>query len=197
MRYPDPSFLPSPEAPSFGPIDVHGLEIGGGDHPRRLKFRQFDAIDWAANDEELRKHGVVFDIGDARALPYGSGRFEHVFSSNLLEHFPSGETTAVLTEWTRVLEPGGCLELLVPDSMGILADYFEKRNTWPHCQERLLGSRDYDGNEHFVAFTVSSFHYVLERVPELHVAWCVSCAAGGGVHALAYKTRGSNVQHVA
>ena len=187
--YPNPSYLPSPEAPSYGPVDTVGLEIGAGNHPRRLNFRQFDAIDWPAQNAELRETlKLVYDIGDARTLPYGDETFDHVFSSNLLEHFLSSETTSVLTEWTRVLKPGGTLELLVPDSMGILTDYFEKRNTWPQCQERLLGSRNYEGNEHFVAFTVTSFPAVLARVPELSFAWAVSCAAGGGIHALAYKS---------
>lgn len=179
-----PDFLPSPEAPSYGPFGVHGLEIGGGQHPRRLKFVQFDMTDWSERNPEL---GLHYDLGDARRLPYPDEEFEHVFSSNLLEHFPATETTAVLTEWARVLKPDGLLELIVPDALGILRDYFSGRDQWPMCQERLLGSMDYDGNQHFTAFCRAEFPDVIATVPSLALCWVVASHSGGGLHACARK----------
>jgi predicted SAM-dependent methyltransferase len=176
-----PEFLPSPEAPSFGPAGSEGLEIGGGTHPRRLAFTQFDAIDWSEQTK------LTYDLGDARALPYDHERFDHVFASNILEHFPASETTAVLTEWARVLVPDGVLELVVPDSMGVLRAYFDGTDKWAHTAERLLGSRDYPGNEHFAPFTMAEFPDVIAAVPTLKFAWAVPCAAGCGIHALAAK----------
>lgn len=159
------------------------VEIGGGPSPMHPEFEQYDAIDWSG------RTGLRYTLGDARSLPYTDGSVEHIFASNLLEHFPPDETTAVLTEWARVLRTGGSLELVVPDSMGILADYFTGANpSWPECEERLRGSRDYPGNEHLAAFTLSTFPDVLAEVPGLRAVWVRSSHAGGGVHSLSIRT---------
>jgi SAM-dependent methyltransferase len=185
---PPPEWFPNPEAPSFGPFGVLGLEIGGGTHPRRLKFTQFDAIDWSSEIEAMPDGSRIrFDVGDARNLPYLDEYFGHVFSSNLLEHFSPDETTPLLTEWARVLKAGGYMELVVPDSMGILGEFFRGEANWPNTQERLLGSQSYEGNEHRNAFTISSFHEIFEPIEGLYFVWAVPCANGGGIHALAVK----------
>jgi len=173
--------IPSPEGPSYGPANVIGLEIGGGTHPRRLRFLQFDAIDWS------EVSGLRYELGDARALPYEDGEFDHVFSSNLLEHFPPEETTLVLSEWARVLRVGGLLELVVPDFMGILRDHFSGKDPWPHCEERIRGTRDYPGNEHRNAFTLCTFPEEVERIEGMRVIWCKPSHGGGGVYCLSIK----------
>lgn len=90
-------------------------------------------------------HGAVLDIGCGpyKALPHFTGvdnghhwgsqgidiraeagdlsRFadcshDTVFSSHLLEHIPYEKVPAVLTEWLRVLKPGGHLILYLPDA---------------------------------------------------------------------------------
>lgn len=161
---------------------MKGLEIGGGPHPQRGDFEQFDAIDWQ------ERTGLVYTLGDARALPYLSGAFDVVFASNILEHFPAGETIAVLHEWWRVVKPGGTLELVVPDSMGILRDYFTGVNSWEDCAERLRGSRDYPGNEHFACFTITEWQALINRARLLYESMSVEPSnAGGGVHAVLTK----------
>jgi predicted SAM-dependent methyltransferase len=152
------------------------LEIGGGPSPAHPEFVQYDAIDWQA------RTGCDYLIGDARNLPFASGSCGHVFASNLLEHFCADETTAVLTEWARVLRFGGQLELIVPDSMGVLSDFFNGVNNWTDCAERLRGSMDYPGNEHFQAFTISTFPAVIAQVATLHLFHCEPSHAGGGIH---------------
>jgi len=161
---------------------VIGLEIGGGPHPQMLDFVQFDAIDW--HD----RTGLTYVLGDARYLPFPEGEFQTVFASNLLEHFPEAETTDVLQEWWRVVKRGGTLELVVPDSMGILRDFFTGVDSWDDCAERLRGSRDYPGNEHFQAFTISTFPMVIARAGLLCASETYeSSNAGGGVHAVLVK----------
>lgn len=172
---------PSPEAPSYGPYQQAGLEIGGGPHPKRLRCRQFDAIDW-----QERTH-LGYDLGDARELPYDTESFDYVFASNILEHFPPNETIAVVKEWARVVKVGGYLELVVPDSMGILQDYFDGKCQWPETQERLLGSDDYPGNRHFACFTLQEFPMLIAQIPELWLLKCQASHAGSGVHAIAVR----------
>jgi hypothetical protein len=157
------------------------IDIGGGPFPAHPDYIQVDAIDWS------ERTGLEYVIADARALPFDDRSCEVVFASNLLEHFPPTHTTAVLIEWTRVLCRGGQMELIVPDSMGILRDHFKGINSWKDCEERLRGSRDYAGNEHFNAFDLWSFPQEIARVPGLRLLWCKSSHAGGGVHSLSEK----------
>lgn len=51
--------------------------------------------------------------GDARRLPVETGSLDFLISSHLLEDFL--KWTPILTEWVRVLKPGGYLIILVPD----------------------------------------------------------------------------------
>ena len=157
------------------------LELGGGAYPAHRDFEQFDAIDWS------EQTGLGYTLGDARSLPYATGSVEHLYAQSLLEHFPLGEITSILHEWARVLVAGGKLELLVPDAMGILRDYFTGEKPWAITEERLLGTRDYPGNEHFACFTLSEFPDVIATVPSLRLEYANASHAGGGIHALAIK----------
>lgn len=51
--------------------------------------------------------------GDGRVLPFKDGMLDGVYSSHLLEDF--NPWAPVLTEWIRVLKPGGHLVILVPE----------------------------------------------------------------------------------
>jgi SAM-dependent methyltransferase len=50
--------------------------------------------------------------GDARRLPFGTGAFDRVIASEVLEHIHNDET--VIAELARVLRPGGTLAVTVP-----------------------------------------------------------------------------------
>ncbi|HEV8441089.1 MAG TPA: methyltransferase domain-containing protein, partial [Methylomirabilota bacterium] len=55
---------------------------------------------------------------DARSkLPFKDETFELLYASHILEHIPWYQTDATLKEWTRVLRPGGKLQIWVPDGL--------------------------------------------------------------------------------
>ena len=56
-------------------------------------------------------------------IPFSSGRFDVVYHSQVLEHFPKNEATAFLLECFRVLTPGGTLRVVVPDLESIAREY--------------------------------------------------------------------------
>jgi S-adenosylmethionine decarboxylase len=52
-------------------------------------------------------------VSDVRRLPFGDGSFDAIYSMGTIEHF--AETEATVGEIARILKPGGCLILGVPN----------------------------------------------------------------------------------
>ena len=58
----------------------------------------------------------VNHIGPVDDLPFiPDGSTDLIYACHVLEHFGRKESVRVLTEWRRVLKPGGVLRLAVPD----------------------------------------------------------------------------------
>ena len=76
---------------------------------------------------DVKPFSHVHYVHDAYPLEiFESNKFDLVYVSHVLEHFPIPEVPAVLTEWHRVLKPGEILRLGVPDFPTLLSIY---RNT--------------------------------------------------------------------
>ncbi len=92
------------------------LEIGPG--PERIPG--FETLDIFKG-----KHvDYVYDA--ATKLPFEDNTFNLIYASHVLEHIPWFQTIDVLTEWVRILNPGGHFEVWVPDGLKIckaLVDY--------------------------------------------------------------------------
>lgn len=56
---------------------------------------------------------IVSDAKKIKQLPNDYADF--VFSSECLEHFPWNDVEAVVTEWCRLVKPGGKIRIEVPD----------------------------------------------------------------------------------
>lgn len=65
-------------------------------------------------------------------MPFKNGTLDFVYSSHLLEDFFDWDP--ILTEWIRVLAPGGRLVILVPDKR-LWADALA-RGQPPNCEHR-------------------------------------------------------------
>jgi SAM-dependent methyltransferase len=58
-------------------------------------------------------------VADARRLPFPDGAADEILASDVLEHFPLGESYPLLAEWRRVLKPGGLLTLRLPNLLAL------------------------------------------------------------------------------
>jgi len=88
---------------------VTRLHIGSGqsDNP--------DIYDWTRLDIDpnARDVSIVHDI--RKPLPLPDTSVEEIYASHVLEHIPYRKVIEVLTDWHRVLTPGGKLSVFVPD----------------------------------------------------------------------------------
>ncbi|WP_347271634.1 class I SAM-dependent methyltransferase [Rhizorhabdus histidinilytica] len=80
------------------------LEIGPG-RDRLPGYETLNLIRTPATDH----------IGDCRRPPFPDATFDEVYSSHCIEHVEWYEVEATITEWVRILRPGGSLELHTVD----------------------------------------------------------------------------------
>lgn len=64
-------------------------------------------------------------VCDATSVPLPDGSFEHVFSSEAIEHFSWRKTGDVIKEWTRLLVPGGTIRVEAPDFLAACRQVLE------------------------------------------------------------------------
>ena len=94
------------------------LELGAGDGlqgPLLARYAK-KVLCTDLNDERLRRIDdpkVAYEICDAEDLPFETGRFDLVYSSNLLEHLP--DPARALSEMSRVLRDDGVMVHIVPN----------------------------------------------------------------------------------
>lgn len=74
-------------------------------------WRNFGS-DWIHIDGGEYEH---LDYNNITDLPFADDAVELIYASHVLEYFDRTEVLKVLTEWHRVLKPGGVLRLAVPD----------------------------------------------------------------------------------
>jgi ubiquinone/menaquinone biosynthesis C-methylase UbiE len=102
------------------------LDIGAGSCPYRGYFShcEYKAQDFAAlQDNQLRDrsgYGKIDYYCDATDIPVSNFSFDVVLCTEVLEHVP--EPIQVVTEFARVLKPGGKLILTAPLGSGIHQD---------------------------------------------------------------------------
>ena len=85
------------------------LEIG----PGKSRIPGFETLNIVASPN------ADYVVDASKPLPFADSTFEVIYASHVLEHFPWYQTDAVLNEWSRVLAPGGQLEIWVPDGLRI------------------------------------------------------------------------------
>ena len=104
------------------------LEIGPG--PRRIQG--FETLNVVGG----RNVDFIWDAD--RHLPFRTGTFRLIYASHILEHIPWYRTDEVLREWVRLLQPGGRLELWVPDGLKICRAFVAAEDA---------GSEDFRGDQ--------------------------------------------------
>jgi predicted SAM-dependent methyltransferase len=77
------------------------------------------------NIDGFSDKSVQYLIDFTRPLPFDSSSFDGVFCEHVLEHFSLDEGVRLATEVCRILRPGGCLRMIVPDAELILRRYFD------------------------------------------------------------------------
>jgi predicted SAM-dependent methyltransferase len=92
------------------------LNLGSG--PRGV-----DKVNWI-NVDGFRDRNVHYLFDLSRSFPFRDESFDGVFCEHVLEHFSLEDGERITREILRILRPGGCVRIIVPDAELILRRYF-------------------------------------------------------------------------
>ena len=91
------------------------LNLGSG--PRGLADNHWINVDGYSDTN------VHYLMDFTRSWPFGDSSIDGIFCEHVFEHFDFEQGQALLRESLRVLQPGGCIRIIVPDGKRILETY--------------------------------------------------------------------------
>jgi len=132
------------------------LDVGCGERPYGELFaphvRRYVGLEYPATSADVlnpniwkvlgRIRGIVDLWGDGGRLPFRDACFDTLLGIELLEHVPRPE--ALLTEFRRVLRPGGKLLLTVPFAAPLHQLPYDYRRFTPGGLRELLARHDFE-----------------------------------------------------
>ena len=108
-------------------------------------------------------------------LQMDDGVVDEIFSSHMLEHLGKYEVPKVLTEWHRVLKPGGVLRLNLPDLEWSMTQWLRtpEEQRWGWALDTIYGLQTHDGEYHKTGFTVTRAEQLMEAAgfAQVKVSW--------------------------
>ncbi len=118
--------------------------------------------------------------GEVYPLPYPDGSVEEIVASHVLEHFCHRAVRQVLTEWVRVLKPGGKIRLAVPNFEEVATLYL--KGAAVNVQGYVMGGHNDGDDWHGCIFdreslTEEMIECGLERIGPWDTV-AAGCAAG-------------------
>lgn len=90
------------------------------------------------------------DGGEVYPLKFPDNSVDAIYASHILEHFSHRDTEKVISEWVRVLKPGGELKIAVPDFDKIINAY-QSGKEWP-VEMFLMGGHTDENDRHGAVF---------------------------------------------
>jgi predicted SAM-dependent methyltransferase len=116
-------------------------------------FTHIDAVEYPHVDHVATIDNLGF---------IGTDTVDLIYTCHVLEHFRRKDVGHVLTEWQRVLKPGGTLRVSVPD-FARLCDVYQKHRDLNLVIGPIFGRQDYLYNIHYNVFDEPSLARLLEE----------------------------------
>jgi len=110
----------------YGPDNTVSLEVGGYCKRKGWIVLGLD-----------NRCDVIWDL--RFGLPFRAGACSRIYSSHLLEHFTHEEILQLLSEYRRVLAPGGIISICVPNARLYIESYCNKKTIYENGT--ILGYR--------------------------------------------------------
>lgn len=126
------------------------LDIGAGTLPRGEDFTTLDAF----TDADIK--AMAWEI------PLPDESVEEIWSAHTLEHIASAKVHETLTEWLRVLKPGGRAIVQVPN-FDYVARYWFVGPDRSWAEQMIFGQQNHEGEFHKTAWTSAVLKADMEK----------------------------------
>src|SRR5437867_4255803 len=88
-------------------------------------------------EKAIREH--VFIRHDCRKpLPFGDCTVNHILCSHFLEHLYPNEADEIISDFRRVLKPGGTVHIILPDLLEMARRYVESASVKPLAADEFI-----------------------------------------------------------
>jgi predicted SAM-dependent methyltransferase len=114
-------------------------------------FMHIDAVEYPHVDHVSTIDNLGYIASDSVDL---------IYTCHVLEHFRRKDVSRVLSEWLRVLKPGGVMRISVPD-FSKLCDLYQKNRDINQVIGPIFGRQDYLYNIHYNVFDEQSLGALL------------------------------------
>lgn len=102
-------------------------------------------------------------------MPFGDGTVDGIVCFSALEHISKFKIGPTLTEFERVLKPGGMLILVVPDLLFCAIEFIKNPNVnWN--MDLIFGIQSHEGEYHRTGFTEEILRMYIGDIPRLHLS---------------------------
>ena len=131
-------------------------EIGSGPSPI-----------YPTTPEEIERCRTPDEVGDVATLDWVVerwGRPDKIAAEDVLEHIPRVRAVVALSNWVRVLQPGGILHVRVPDVDALARAYVAGELPFARLILQVEGSQDYPENTHLSQWSLTTVTEALEKL---------------------------------
>lgn len=136
--------------PSFIGVDPY-VEVGRSEN-------------WNINADEDK----LLIKADMWETPFEDNSVDFIICMSALEHISKFFVVPTLSEWSRILKPGGTFAIVVPNLYYIFKAFVENPNNgWE--MDMIFGHQRSEGQYHKTGFTADIIKWYFEYVPDLKI----------------------------
>lgn len=121
------------------------LNLGAG----TSRYQDFISVDLHTDAD------VTHDL--TTPLPYPDNSVDQIYSSHVVEHFTRTEWEAVRKDWSRVIRPGGTIEIRTPDIAFVARNLYDAHHNRDTVEYELYLTRMYGDQGHPGGFHKNGF----------------------------------------
>lgn len=148
------------------------LYLGCGPLPIHPQHLQTVDNTWTFTDKYV-KDPKIKNIDACDLSDYDDESVDEIYHSHLWEHLSYTESEQAVSEWFRVLKPGGVMTVNVPDMLWLARELISVSegnkpvsrvfNTEQKLMEVIYGNQDHEGEFHKTGFTPSILSMILTK----------------------------------
>lgn len=132
------------------------IDIGAG-----IKNKKQPLDEWIHLDVFKDDHMEI--VCDFSEIPIGDDEADEIYSGDTIEHIEMDKLDKTLTEWNRILKPGGIFSGQTPNLHSTMMRYAKGELSFEAAYGALYGSQESKYQQHYTTYTVKTLTDLLKK----------------------------------